>query len=186
MSIPPEERKMLLDLARQAVAAAVKGQTPPAPDRTGGVLGEHLGCFVTLKSGPDLRGCIGTFTPDKPLAETVVEMATAAAMKDPRFAGNRITPEELEELSVELSVLSPLEQTDAPERDIEIGTHGIYVHRGWQSGCFLPEVATEMGWDAEAFLDHCCAGKAGLPVGAWRRDDTQVYMFTTEKIAAEA
>ncbi|MBS3734635.1 MAG: AmmeMemoRadiSam system protein A [Phycisphaerae bacterium] len=183
MPIPPEERETLLTLARQAVAAAVTGQAPPRPDQTAGVLAETRGCFVTLHSGATLRGCIGTFTPSEPLGETIVKMAVAAATQDPRFVGNRIMPDELDDVSVELSVLSPLEPTGEPLKDVVAGTHGIYVKRGWQSGCFLPEVAIEMGWDVEQFLDHCCASKAGLPPGAWREPDTQVFRFTTEKIA---
>lgn len=181
MPITQDDRDKLLSLARMAVEAAVRGQTPSKPEDATGLLSERRGCFVTLRNGPHLRGCIGTFTPDKPLAEVIVEMAVAAATQDPRFRANPITPEELPELAVELSVLSPLERTAKPEK-LTPGTHGVYVKRGWQSGCFLPEVATEMGWDAEQFLDHCCAGKAGLPAGAWRSPDTEVYLFTTEKI----
>ncbi len=62
-----------------------------------------------------------------------------------------------------------------------IGEHGIYVVRGPYSGCFLPEVATDQGWDAEQFLTQCCTGKAGLPPDAWRDKDTKVYLFTSEK-----
>jgi AmmeMemoRadiSam system protein A len=144
-----------------------------------GVLAERRGCFVTLTNRGRLRGCIGTFHPDRPLAEMVVQMGATAA-QDGRFVFNPITPEELAELTVEVSVLSPLEETTEPEK-LEIGRHGIYIVRGRRSGCFLPEVATEAGWDVAEFLSQCCAGKAGMEADAWRLPGTIVYLFTSEK-----
>ena len=177
MSISAEDRARLVSLARAAVAAEVEGSSPPHAD-AGGLLGENRGCFVTLTNAGRLRGCIGTFMPERPLGETVVEMGAAGA-RDPRFVYDPITPAELGELTVEVSVLSPLAETDEPEK-LQIGKHGIYIV-GRSSGCFLPEVATDMGWSAEEFLDHCCTGKAGLPAGAWRQPGTKVYLFTSEK-----
>jgi AmmeMemoRadiSam system protein A len=145
-----------------------------------GALAEKRGCFVTLTNQGALRGCIGTFAARRPLAEAVVTMAAQAA-KDPRFIYYRpVTAAELDELSIEVSVLSPLEPIEDP-LTLKIGTHGIYIDRGGASGCFLPEVATDQGWNAEQFLSHCCSGKAGLPADAWRQADTQVYVFTSEK-----
>jgi AMMECR1 domain-containing protein len=83
---------------------------------------------------------------------------------------------------VEVSVLSPLEETAEPE-NLEIGRHGIYVVSQGRSGCYLPEVATQLGWSAEQFLDSCCQEKAGLPAGAWQSPGTQVYLFTSEKFS---
>jgi len=180
MAISPEDRRKLSDLVTSAVAAAVKGLPPPQVEDSSGLLAERRGCFVTLKNAGRLRGCIGTFQPDRPLGEMVVQMAVAAATQDPRFVFDRITPRELPGLAIEVSVLSPLTETKEPEK-LQIGTHGIYVVRGMQAGCFLPEVATDMGWGVEAFLDHCCEGKAGLPAGAWRQPGTKVYLFTSEK-----
>ena len=109
----------------------------------------------------------------------IVEMGKAAA-RDPRFPHDPITPSELSQLTVEVSVLSPLEETAEPEK-LKVGTHGIYIVSAMGTGCFLPEVATDMGWDAEEFLSQCCLSKAGLPADAWRRPDTKVYLFTSEK-----
>ncbi len=182
MSIPPEQKSELISLARRAVEAAVSGRPLPRPEDSSGVLGEKRGCFITLTNKGRLRGCIGTFNPDRPLAEMVVHMGASAA-RDPRFVFNPITPGEVPQLSVQVSVLSPLAETDSPEQ-LQIGTHGIYiVGPGGRSGCFLPEVATDMGWDPEEFLSQCCASKAGLPADAWRSDDTKVYLFTSEKFA---
>lgn len=179
MAISPEDRAALVALARRAVECAVKGWPLPRP-ALNGLLSEHRGCFVTLTNQGRLRGCIGTFHPIDPLGYMIVEMAGAAAARDPRFRGNPITPAELPSLKVEVSVLSELVRTSQPEK-LQVGTHGIYVVRGGRSGCFLPEVATDQGWGAIEFLDHCCSGKAGLESGAWRQSGTEVYLFTSEK-----
>ena len=180
MGISEEDRARLVSLATAAVAAAVTGEPTPAVEDAAGLLAEKRGCFVTLTNAGRLRGCIGTFTPQLPLGEQIVEMGAAAAADDPRFRSDRITPGELDKLSIEVSVLSPLEETAEPEK-LEIGTHGIYIVQGGRSGCFLPEVASDQGWDAEEFLNYCCAHKAGLPADAWKQEGTKVYLFTSEK-----
>lgn len=179
MSMSVEDRAKLVALARAGLEAEVLGKPfPPAQGKPTGVLGERLGCFVTLTNQGRLRGCIGTFRPARPLGETIPQMGRSAA-KDPRFVGNPITPQELPRMTVEVSILSPLERTDEPE-NLRIGTHGIYIVRGTRSGCFLPHVATETGWNVEEFLSNCCTHKAGLPADAWRQSDTEVYLFTSE------
>ena len=178
MSISSEERAKLVELARKAVQATVTGQPLPKVQDPKGILGEKRGCFVTLTNRGRLRGCIGTFNPDKPLGEMVVQMAAAAA-RDPRFIGNPVVSYEVPELTIKVSILSPLEETRQPEK-LELGKHGIYIVKGTRSGCFLPEVATETGWSIQEFLDHCCTDKAGLPAGAWKGSETTVYLFTTE------
>lgn len=183
MAISAEDRSKLVSLARDAVGAQVTGQGRPERPALEGVLAEMRGCFVTLTNADRLRGCIGTFQPDRPLGEMIIEMGMSAAGHDPRFLGDPITPNELDELKIEVSVLSPLTETDDP-LSLEIGTHGIYiVGGGGRSGCFLPEVATDQGWDAVEFLDHCCVGKAGMSAGAWKESDTTVYLFTSEKFS---
>ena len=181
MPISPQERSTLITLARAAVDASVRGSTLPVP-RCEGILSRRLGCFVTLTNSGMLRGCIETFQPEESLGRTLVQMATAAATQDPRFTTRPITPTELEQLQVEVSVLSELVETDKPER-LEVGKHGIYIVNGPRAGCFLPEVATDMGWSAQEFLDQCCCSKAGLPAGAWMSSQTKVYLFTSEKFS---
>ncbi len=189
MPISDEDRKTLLKLARESVRATVAGSASPAPPVCGesgrgeakGILAERRGCFVTLTNKGSLRGCIGTFHPQKPLAEQIVEMAASSA-RDPRFTLDPITPGEVADLTVQVSVLSELEPIDNP-LDIELGVHGIYIVRGPASGCFLPEVATETGWSKEEFLSHCCSGKAGMSPDAWRDEQTTVYTFTSEKFS---
>jgi AmmeMemoRadiSam system protein A len=179
MPLSPEDRARLIVLARAGVRAQVTGAAPGPMVSFTGVLTERRGCFVTLTNRGRLRGCIGTFQPDRPLWQMVAIMGRQAA-QDPRFTYNPITASELEQLSVEVSVLSQLEPTREPQ-NLRVGTHGIYIMRGGRSGCFLPEVATDQGWDAAEFLSQCCEGKAGLPADAWKQPDTKVFLFTSEK-----
>jgi len=181
MSLSSEERSELVALARAAVDAQVSGKAPPEATRADGIFGETRGCFVTLTHAGRLRGCIGHFSPPEPLGRMVVEMAAAAA-KDPRFVMDPITIDEVPQLDVQVSVLSPLVETHEPEK-LLIGTHGIYVSNGYRSGCFLPEVATDQDWSAQEFLSYCCSHKAGLGPDAWRMIDTKVYLFTSEKFS---
>jgi AmmeMemoRadiSam system protein A len=113
------------------------------------------------------------------LIELVVEMAKASATGDPRFFSDPIRPEELGQLDVEISVLSPLKRTDDP-LSLRLGIDGIYIKLGSASGCFLPQVATETDWSKEEFLSYCCAHKAGLPADAWKDPNTEVYLFTAD------
>lgn len=177
--LTPQDRNELLRLARESVAAAVRGQRPPQAPKVTGVLAQRRGCFVTLTRRGELRGCIGIFQPYLPLAEQVIEMAGEAA-RDSRFVCDPIRPTELGQLAVEVSVLSELAKIADPLA-IELGVHGIYIVQGGRSGCFLPEVATETGWSKEEFLSQCCAGKAGMNPLAWKDPKTTVYTFTSEK-----
>ncbi len=179
MVITLEDRAKLISLARQAVVAEVTDTAAPSCENATGLLGAMRGCFVTLTNRAILRGCIGTFHPQMPLGQMIVEMGKSAA-RDPRFVMNSITPAEICELAVEVSVLSPLEETTEPE-NLEIGVHGIYIISGQSAGCFLPEVATDQRWTVEEFLSHCCSSKAGMSPDAWRDPDTKVYLFTSEK-----
>jgi len=172
-------RKALLSIAREMVEATIRGEPAPMYQVTNPDLLVQQGAFVTLKKQEQLRGCIGRFTSNDPLYRTVQQMAVASATEDMRFAHNRIRPDELPEIDVEISVLSPMERTDDP-LSFELGKHGIYIKKGFQSGCFLPQVATETGWDKETFLGRCCGGKAGLAEDAWKDPDTEVYLFTAE------
>lgn len=180
-----EQRDAVLKTAKQAVEAAVGASSGfsvdvPADDP---VLNAHCGCFVTLKNQGRLRGCIGRFTSDQPLLRVVAEMAKASATEDPRFLANPITPNELDELEVEVSVLSPLKRTKDP-LGLRLGIDGIYIKRGCASGCFLPQVAAETGWNTEQFLSYCCSHKAGLAPDAWKDPQTEVFLFTAEAFDA--
>ena len=178
-----DTRRALLDLARASVLAASRGDAPP-PARAVGADEEFFGVFVTLRKGRQLRGCIGTFDPSGTLPETVVEYARHSALRDTRFTP--VKPAEVDELTVEVSVLSPLELTDDPA-SLEVGRHGIYLKTTGsetpRTACFLPQVAVEQKWDAEQFLSALCAHKCRPPLDpdAWQDPSrTEIHLFTAE------
>jgi AmmeMemoRadiSam system protein A len=178
------QKQTLLKVARNTVEAVIKGGETPKPESDDPQLNAHCGCFVTLKNKGRLRGCIGRFISDITLIELVVEMAKASATGDPRFFADPITADELEQLDIEISVLSPLLRTDQP-LSLRLGVDGIYIKKGRASGCFLPQVATETGWTKEEFLSYCCAHKAGLAPNAWKDPETEVFLFTAEVFGAD-
>lgn len=174
-------RSELLEIAREAVASAVRREKLPRTEPASPELLEPRGAFVTIRNRGRLRGCIGQFVGDRPLFEMVREMALSAATRDARFTFDPITTRELPDLEIDVSVLGLLEKIDDP-LDFELAVHGIYLKRGSSSGCFLPQVATETGWSKEEFLSNCAGGKAGLPPEAWKDPDTDVYRFSCEVI----
>lgn len=174
-----EQKKLLLSIARQSVVAAIEDCEIEFPSCSDKCLLEKLGCFVTLKTAGQLRGCLGLFVSQTPLFETVINMANEAATADPRFTMNRISKDEIDDVEIEISVLSQLKPTKDPLA-LRVGIDGIYIRNGMQGGCFLPQVATEAGWDAQEFLSYCCSHKAGLSPDAWKDPQTQVSLFTAE------
>ena len=178
------DRQMLLRLAREAIAAHVgrplSQSAIPDPqsamrDPQSPILARPAGAFVTLHKRGDLRGCIGHIEATEPLGKVVPRCAVAACSTDPRFPP--ITPAELEEIDLEISLLGPLEPIAGPP-DIEVGRHGLLVESGRQRGLLLPQVATEWQWDAETFLAHTCH-KAGLPRDAWKHG-AKLWRFEAE------
>jgi AmmeMemoRadiSam system protein A len=141
----------------------------------------HYGAFVTLKRKDRLRGCVGQVTGTGPLWALVRELATLAALKDPRFTA--VKREELDRVAIEISVLGGVERVGDPE-DIEIGRHGVIVQKGSHRGLLLPQVATEEGWDTRTFLRRTCQ-KADLPPDAWQEPDARIYRFTATVFGEE-
>ena len=178
------QKQTLLKVARDTVEAVIKGEATAKPESDDPQLNAHCGCFVTLKNKGRLRGCIGRFISDIPLSELIVEMAKASATGDPRFFADPITADELEQLDVEISVLSPLDRTSDP-LSLRLGVDGIFIKKGRASGCFLPQVASETGWGKEEFLSYCCAHKASLSPDAWKDPETEVNLFTAEVFGAD-
>ena len=131
---------------------------------------------MTLHCDEELRGCIGRIRSSDPLYATVQEMAISAAFQDPRFPPLR--SEEFAMLTIEISVLSPPEPIEDPER-IVVGEHGLIISYGAYSGLLLPQVATEWEWDRETFLNHTCL-KAGLAEDEWRRNGVRIEIFTAQ------
>jgi uncharacterized protein len=176
-------QKTLLKAAKAAIIAAVTGSSAPRPHSDDPELTAPCGCFVTIKNGHHLRGCLGQFESQVPLIQLISEMAASSATSDPRFFDSPIGPDEFNELDIEISVLSPLKRTSDP-LSLRLGTDGIYIKKGYASGCLLPQVATETGWSKEEFLSYCCQHKAGLHPDAWRHPDTQVLLFSADVFGA--
>jgi hypothetical protein len=176
MGLSPAEKQELHRIARTTIERLAQGESPPDFAPLTPTLEEKRGAFVTLKKHGRLRGCIGYIQARKPLYITIEEMAKAAAFSDPRFPP--VSAEELAELDIEISVLTPLNKIDNPE-EIEVGRHGIYIKRGLSSGLLLPQVATENHWDRLTFLQHTCR-KAGLPSNAWQEPETEIYTFSAD------
>ncbi|HWP47426.1 MAG TPA: AmmeMemoRadiSam system protein A [Candidatus Limnocylindrales bacterium] len=139
------------------------------------------GVFVTLKKGDLLRGCIGDIDGKRSLWQSAQEIVIAAATRDPRFPP--LTEEELKDIHIEISVLSPFEKISDPTC-IRIGQHGILVKKSPFSGLLLPQVAVEQGWDTLTFLEHACK-KAWLPGDAWKDPETEIYVFTAQVFGAK-
>lgn len=176
-----EERRFLLRVAREAIECELEGKEPPSYENVTPALNELRGAFVSLHTNGRLRGCIGYIEGLKSLLKTVQEVAAKAATQDPRFLP--VTEDELPSVRLEISVLSPLELvTDI--RSIAVGTHGLMLELGGRRGLLLPQVATELGWDTEAFLNGT-AQKAGLPPDAWQHPEAKLYRFSAEVFAEE-
>jgi hypothetical protein len=179
-SIKPEEQEMLLDIARKSIESVVVRGKHLSLEQASGyppLLQQQRGAFVTLYKGKKLRGCIGRMTANLPLFKLVRDMAEAAALYDDRFLP--LQKEELGDLEIHISVLSPLEEIrDAGQ--IQLGKHGILIESRGRSGVFLPKVATETGWSLEEFLGHCSRDKAGLGWEGWKT--ARIFVFSTTDI----
>jgi AmmeMemoRadiSam system protein A len=158
-------QQLLLQIARQAVAAYLRGQKPDLPEVPPGVLTETRGTFVSLHQKHVLRGCIGNIYPAGPLYRSVAECAIAAAVGDPRFMP--LMAAELLAVEFEISVLSPLQHV-RDVREIEIGKHGLLIRNNNAQGLLLPQVAKANGWSRERFLQETCK-KAGLSPDGWKQ-----------------
>ncbi len=184
MSLTPQERETLLTLAREAITRAVHRQELPPLDMN--AVSEDLqrdgASFVTLTEHGELRGCIGSLEPRRPLVLDMRENAVAAAFHDPRFPSVR--PEELDDLHVEISVLStpqplPYDGPDDLIAKLRPGVDGVVIERGWNRATFLPQVWEKIP-DPHQFLQQLCR-KAYLPADAYRSPGLDVYTYQVEK-----
>jgi len=170
------ERKTLLKIARQAVNTYVTEGRVPEFRVNDPALKESKAVFVTLRKRGKLRGCVGQFSLKDPLYLAVRDTAIHSAVKDERFSP--VTPEELKDLEIEISVLSTPKRVKSAD-NIEFGVDGVAIRQGSHSGVFLPKVATETLWSRETFLNELCTKKAGLPAGCWEDPQTEIYTFTS-------
>ena len=169
----PQERALLLQLAREAIISQLEGREmvpfEPAPH-----LSEPRGVFTTVYLGDRLKGCVGYPLALTPLYRAVQETARGAAFDDPRFAP--VTLAEAPQLRISLSVLSPLSPIAA--EDVVPGHHGLLISHRDRRGLLLPQVPIEHHWDRVTFLEQTCR-KAGLPLDAWQQG-AKIEAFTAE------
>jgi AmmeMemoRadiSam system protein A len=177
-SLSARHREHLLTVARDSIASVLDGRRLEVRlDGAEPPLTRPSGAFVTLHTdGRELRGCIGSVHAVAPLLISVADNAVNAAFRDPRF--HPLRQEELPLVSIEISVMSPLERVTQID-EIVVGRDGLIVTRGHRAGLLLPQVATEYGWSLEEFLRHTCL-KAGLPPDAWHSPECVIQRFSAE------
>jgi AmmeMemoRadiSam system protein A len=168
----------LLALARRALEARVCHSAPPDAETA---LDMWSGAFVSIFHDGELRGCLGRLNSNLPLGHLVLQLAQAVADSDPRF--DRVTPQELEGIGLEISVLTREREIESVN-EIEVGRHGLIIESGTNRGLLLPQVATEHRWDRDTFLGHTCQ-KAGLPADAWKRG-ARIFVFEAEVFGERA
>lgn len=182
--LTPEERKLLLVVARKALNEAVHGKTfqvnqlTDVPEK----LRQPGATFVTLTRHGELRGCIGALEPYLPLIEDVCEHAVAAGQQDFRFLP--VQPDELSDIEIEISRLTqpqPLDY-DSPAdllAKLKPGEDGVVLRDGFQRATFLPQVWEKLPDPAE-FLNHLCQ-KMGAPANLWRHKKLKVMIYHVEE-----
>lgn len=178
------EQEQLLAIAKKSIEYGLNHHQPKTIDLI--KLPENLrkvrAVFVTLNKAKQLRGCIGTISATLPLAEEVANKAFSAAFQDPRFPPVQVN--ELEQLSISISVLSPPEamqftsEADLLEQ-IQPQKDGLVLEEKHHRGVFLPSVWEQLP-DKKDFLKQL-KHKAGLPVDYWS-DDIAVSRYYTEYI----
>lgn len=174
------ETEFLLSLARATLVNIVVGDVVPKPDASSlsSRLVEKRCCFATLRNRGELRGCVGNLVASKPLFEAVTDSVSGAARRDSRF--HPVTADELENIRIELSVLSePVvlksESPDALLGMLQPGRQGVLLRIGERTSTFLPKVWEEIP-DREEFLSRLCA-KAGFESLAWRGENAIISVY---------
>jgi MEMO1 family protein len=172
-SLSGDERNSLLAIAGNAIRQYILDESRDLREDGGisGKLAENWGAFVSIYVKGKLRGCIGRFENPDPLYKTVHEVAISSTT-DRRFPP--LSPEELEFLAIEISVLSPLKKISSP-KEIVLGKHGIFIRKGWATGTFLPQVAEKYGWSLDEFLGRCARDKAGIGWDGWKSAELFVF-----------
>ncbi|MCF6268773.1 MAG: AmmeMemoRadiSam system protein A [Melioribacteraceae bacterium] len=175
MNIAMEEKKVMLQIARNSIASIYDNNVLPEIDYSKyPILETKKGAFVTLTENHNLRGCIGYITSDMPLHKTIEETARHAAIGDPRFPG--LTKEEFGNIEIEISILSepfPMKSYD----DIIVGTHGLILTEQDRRGLLLPQVPIEHKMDKEEYLSALCE-KSGFHSNFWKERTLNIEMFT--------
>lgn len=187
MPLLPEEKKFLLSLARKAIDYYLKTQRklePEPGDIPTAKLAENGACFVTLRAGRELRGCIGSLEARRPLFKDVIDNALGAAFGDPRFYP--LSANEMKTIKISISCLTPAREVvlETPEKILEVlvpGRHGLIIQRGWARATFLPVVWEEIP-DKIEFLRHLSM-KAGLGPDGWKEKGTRFFIYEAEEFS---
>ena len=170
-----QEKNTLLNLSRKTLSelfhinnsTAASNEIEITPS-----LSKSCGIFVSIYHQQELRGCIGQFNSALPLYKLLEQVTRSSAINDYRFQPLKM--EELKNLTIEISVLTPLERINSID-DLELGKHGIYIKKGFQSGTYLPQVSNKTGWSKAEFVANCSKNKAGLGWEGWR--DAELYRY---------
>lgn len=180
MVITAEVGTYLLELARREIRARLRrvmaaDELVEPEDK---VLHQPAGCFVSLHSHStrELRGCIGRLEAQWPLGEVVAKMARSV-LDDPRFVDDPVQVDELADLEIEISILTPPRRLNRPE-EFDLLNDGICMSLEERRGLFLPQVARETGWNRQQLLERLCREKMGLPADAWRDPRARFEAFT--------
>lgn len=171
------EKKEALKIASDALNDYIKNKKIPQLNVRNGILNIPLGAFVTLRKSGQLRGCIGSFEAKDPLAKVIQDMTISAATNDIRF--QPVTADELSDISIEISVLTPRKRIES-WREIVLGRDGVVVQKSFAAGTFLPQVASESGWNLEQFLSELCTQKAGFEKDCYKDPSVTLYTFEAQ------
>jgi uncharacterized protein (TIGR00296 family) len=171
-----EDGTRAVELAREAVNAYVINGQREQPGSMREAFYARTGVFVRLESTRgrgSLRGCAGAYDTSQQLGHAIVDSAIAAASED--SCGSEVEPAELSNLEISVFIVENTILTDAPERDIELGKHGVAVEGHGKQAWMFPTLPVENDWSKFEYLDRTCR-KAGLPRGAWEDDDVFVTL----------
>ncbi len=185
--LTPEERAELLRIARQALEDGVLRNHLDPIDLSGlsPVLQADGASFVTLTRKGELRGCIGALEAHQPLAQDVREHAIAAALQDYRFPP--VSPEELPEIDIEISRLTPLQALDYGTSEdllkcLHPGVDGVVLKYAGRRATFLPQVWEKIS-DPAVFLSYLCQ-KMGASPDLWQHKKLEVFTYRVEEFAS--
>ncbi|WP_257284339.1 AmmeMemoRadiSam system protein A [Endozoicomonas sp. SESOKO1] len=187
MQIEPTEnqKRELLRLARKTISEGCTQGLPPEPSQESEDLADFFvqqaASFVTLQKRGELRGCIGSTRAYRTLLDDVIHNAFASAFRDPRFPP--VTENELNDIKIEISILTPQERMDvADEKDLlkqlHPGIDGLLIHNPQYSATFLPQVWKQLP-NPRQFLAHL-KSKAGMAPGLWP-DDMECFRYRCVK-----
>jgi AmmeMemoRadiSam system protein A len=185
MQLTAGQSQRLMDIAREAIRATLANQPPTPLAETDPALLSPAGCFVSLHNhgNHQLRGCIGRLDASGPLAP-VVQQTAVGVLRDPRFTAMPVRLEELPQLDLEISVLSPLRPAANP-LDFDLQNDGIFLIISNRTGCFLPQVAKQTGWSKEQLLDRLCMEKMQFPARMWQHPAARLQKFTAAILGPE-